>query len=388
LLETASGWGADMSAVSSTPGRGEARPPGSDSGRLDAIPDRVVSFRMRSVLGVLALLLGVAAAVEFVVLAQAALTLIAIALFLALALNPGVAFFERRGVRRGTAVGAVYVLALLALALLGLVLVPPLIDQVTKFVDALPGLVADLTEGHGKLGFLERDYHVVERVRDATSGNGTPVEGAAAPVFSLAKGVATTVIGAILIAFLTLFMLLEGPDWRERIDELVPERRRASIERIGAGVYKGVSGFVIGNLLASFLAGVFVTVVFLVLGVPYAIPVGLFVALIEVVPYIGPLVATVVATGVALTEGVAPGLIVLGLLLVYHLVEGHTLRPLIYGRALKLSPLAVLIAILLGIEVAGVLGALVAVPLAGSIQVVIAELLQPHRHGASGRVTG
>jgi predicted PurR-regulated permease PerM len=317
---------------------------------------------MRSVLGVLALLLGVAAAVEFVVLAQAALTLIAIALFLSLALNPGVAFFQRRGLGRATAVGAVSVLALLAFALLGLVFVPPLIDQGTKFIDALPSLVADLTEGHGKLGFLERDYHVVERVREATSGKGPAIEGAAAPVLSVAKGVATTVIGVVIIAFLTLFMLLEGPDWRRRVEELVPERSRASVERIGAGVYKGVSGFVIGNLLASFLAGVFVTILFLVVGVPYAIPVGLFVALIELVPYLGPVVATLVVTGVALTEGVAPGLVVLALIGVYHLAEGHTLRPLIYGRALKLSPLAVLIAILLGIEVAGILGALVSVP--------------------------
>jgi predicted PurR-regulated permease PerM len=347
-----------------------------DAGRLDAIPHRVVLVRMRTVVAVLALLLGVAAAVEFVILAQAALTLISIALFLALALNPGVAFFQRRGLRRGMAVGAVYVLALLAFALLGLVFVPPLIDQGTKFIDALPRLVADLTEGHGSLGFLERDYHVVERVREATSGKGTVVEGAAAPVFSVARGVATTVVGVVIIAFLTLFMLLEGPDWRRRIEELVPERSRATVERIGAGVYEGVSGFVIGNLLASFLAGVFVAVLFLAVGVPYAIPVGLFVALIEVVPYIGPLVVTVIVTGVALTEGVAPGLVVLVLIAVYHLAEGHTLRPLIYGRALKLSPLAVLIAILLGIEVAGVLGALVAVPLAGSIQVVIAELLQ------------
>lgn len=352
----------------------------------NAVPERMVHFRMRSVIGVLGLLLGVLAAVEFVFLAQAALTLIAIALFLALALNPGVDFFESKGLKRGTAVGAVYVLALLALALLGLVLVPPLVDQVTKFIDALPGLVADLTKGNGKLGFLERDYHVVERVRDATSGNGAVFEGAAAPVVSVAKGVAATLIGVVVIAFLTLFMLLEGPEWRRRVEGLVPERNRAPVERIGAGVYKGVSGFVIGNLLASFLAGAFVTVIFLIVGVPYALPVGLFVALIEVVPYVGPLVATLIVGAVALTKGVAPGLVVLALVVVYHAVEGHTLRPLIYGRALKLSPLAVLMAILLGVEVGGILGALAAVPVAASVQVVFAELLQ--RRAASVPQTG
>ena len=103
---------------------------------------------------------------------------------------------------------------------------------------------------------------------------------------------------------------------------VIPERNRAPVERIGAGVYEGVSGFVIGNLLASFLAGAFVTVVFLLVGVPFALPVGLFVALIEVVPCIGPLVATVVVGGVALTKGVAPGLVVVGLVVVYHAIEG------------------------------------------------------------------
>jgi predicted PurR-regulated permease PerM len=338
----------------------------------------VVLFRPRSLLAALGVLLGVAAAVGFVLLAQAALTLIAIALFLAVALNPGVDFFQRRGLhRRGAAVAAVSALALVAFTLLGLVFIPPLVDQVSKFIDALPSLVADLTEGHGKLGFLERDYNVVERVREATTtSKGSGVTGAAEPVFSVAKGVASTVLGVIIIAFLTLFMLLEGPEWRRRIEALVPERNRAPVERIGAGIYKGVSGFVIGNLLASFLAGLFVAIVFLIVGVPYAIPVGLFVTLVEVVPYLGPAVATVVVAAVAFTEGVVPGLVALVLILVYHLIEGHTLRPLIYSRAVKLSPLAVLIAILLGTEVAGVLGALAAIPIAGSIQVVVAELLQ------------
>ena len=96
------------------------------------------------------------------------------------------------------------------------------------------------------------------------------------------------------------------------------------------------------------------------------------------VPYVGPLVATIVVTGVALTVGTVPALIALGLLLAYHVVEGHTLRPFLYGRAVKLSPLAVLVAIILGTDVAGILGALVAIPVAGSIQVIIRELLQRH----------
>jgi predicted PurR-regulated permease PerM len=171
-------------------------------------------------------------------------------------------------------------------------------------------------------------------------------------------------------------MLLEGPDWRSRLTALLPDSNRGSIERIGSGIYKAVGGFVTGNLLASLLAGFVATVLLLATGVPFALPLGIFVVVLELVPYLGPAVATVVLTLIGLTQGVIPGLVILGVLVGYHLLEGHTLRPLIYGRALKLSPLVVIIAILLGTELAGILGALLAMPVAGAIQVTIAELLR------------
>jgi predicted PurR-regulated permease PerM len=285
-----------------------------------------------------------------------------------------VEFFQRRGLGRGLAVAAVYLVAVIFFALLALVFVPPLVTQITHFVDALPGLVDDLTRGRGPLGFLERKYHVVEEVRKATSK-----PDAATPALGVAKGVATTVGGLVIIAFLTLFMLLEGPEWRRRVVDLIPERHQPSAERIGAGVYRSVSGFVTGNLVASFLAGVVATIVLLIVGVPYAFPLGLFTAIIELIPYIGPAVVTFVLSLVALTVSLVSALVVFALMLLYHVVEGHSLRPLIYGRALKLSALAVLIAILLGVEVAGILGALMAIPVAGSIQVIVSELIDQRK---------
>ena len=336
----------------------------------------VVLFHPRSVLTALGVLLAVVAAVEFALLARAGLTLVTIALFLALALNPAVEVLQRRGLRRGAAVAAVYAVAVVMLGLLALVFIPPLVDQISKLVKALPNLVDDLTKGHGPLGFLERKYQVVERARSATAGQEAGgLLGPAGSALAAVKGIAATAFGALIISFLTFFMLLEGPDWRGRCTELIPVSHRDMVERVGAGVYRSVGGFVTGNLLASFLAGVFATIVMLVAGVPYAVPLGLFVAIIELVPYVGPLVATIVVTAVALTVGLTSALVTLALLLVYHAVEGHTLRPMLYGRAVKLSPLAVLVAILIGTEVAGILGALIAIPVAGSIQVVLRELL-------------
>jgi predicted PurR-regulated permease PerM len=337
----------------------------------------VVIFQPRSILIALGVLLGVVAAVEFVLLARAGLTLVVIALFLALALNPAVEALQRRRLQRGAAVGMVYVAAVVILGLLAMVFIPPLVDEISKLVKALPSLVDDLTKGHGPLGVLERKYRVVERVRSATSGqSATGLLGQAGSALSAIKGIAATAFGALIIAFLTFFMLLEGPDWRQRCIELVPAHQRPMVERVGAGVYHAVGGFVTGNLLASVLAGVVATIVMLVTGVPYAVPIGLFVAIIELVPYVGPVVATVLVTAVALTVGLTPALVAFALLLVYHAIEGHTLRPMLYGRAIELSPLAVLVAILLGTEIAGILGALIAIPAAGSVQVLIRELIQ------------
>jgi predicted PurR-regulated permease PerM len=335
-----------------------------------------VTIRARTILAGLGIVLGVGAVVGFVLLAQTGLTLIAVALFLALALNPAVEFFERRGLSRGVAVTEVYLVAVAVFALLAVVFIPPLVTQITKFVNALPDLVDDLAKGRGPFGFLEHRYHIVKQVRDATSRPGPDgVVKIAVPAFGIAKGAATTIGGMFLIAFLTLFMLLEGPQWRRRITALIPPRHRARTERIGAGVYRSVGGFVTGNLLASFLAGIVATIILLIVSVPYAVPLGLFTAIIELIPYVGPAVVTVLLTLVALTVSPAAAGVVFGLMLLYHLVEGHTLRPLVYGRALQLSALAVLIAIILGTEVAGILGALAAIPIAGSIQVIISELL-------------
>jgi predicted PurR-regulated permease PerM len=336
----------------------------------------VVLFDTRSILVAAAVLLGLAATVKLLLLAQAGLTLIAIALFLAVALNPAVEFVERRGLGRVRSVTAVYSVALALSLCLGLVFVPPLVAQVTRLGDALPGLVADVTRGHGTLGFLETKYHVVEQVRTATANlSAGGVLGDASSVLTAIEGLATTLAGLVIIAVLTFFMLLEGPRWRRQVVELVPDRNRPAAARIGSGVYRAVGGFVTGNLLASLLAGAVATTVMLVTGVPYAIPLGLFVAIIELVPYLGPVVATVLVSGVALTQGTATALVVFVLLLVYHMFEGHTLRPLIYGRALKLSPLTVLLAIVIGTEIAGILGALAAIPIAGSIRVIVVELL-------------
>ena len=190
---------------------------------IDPASERVVYIRPRTILQVLGIVLATLAIIAFVYLAWHIITWILVAVFLALALNPAVEKFERRGMRRGYASATVFLLALAAMVGLGFLVLPPLIRQVTDFVQAVPDLVDDVVAGRGPLGFLQRDYHIVDRIRTAIEEHGVGgVLGVTAPAIAVAQSVFSVIIGSIVIAFLTYFMLLDGPRMVERFYNFLP----------------------------------------------------------------------------------------------------------------------------------------------------------------------
>ncbi len=351
--------------------------------------ERLVHFRPRAVLVVLGIVLAAAVTIEVVVLARSVIIWVLIAVFLALALNPAVEGLQRRGVkRRGLAVAIAFVGTLAGIVAIGAAFVPTLVDQVNNFVDAVPGYVEDLTAGQGKLGFLERDYQIVERVRDAVESSGASgVLGLSGTAVSVTKGVITAVVGTLTITFLTLFMLLEGPRWVERCYSLLPDEAQPRWRAVGRDIYRTVGGYVSGNLLISLIAGITSTLVLLGLGVPYAVALGLIVALLDLIPLAGATIAAVLVSTVAFLDDVRVGVVVLVFFLLYQQLENHVLQPIVYGRTVRLSPLAVLIAVLIGSSLAGVVGALGAIPVAGTLQVILLDYLE-HRRGRAAPSPG
>jgi predicted PurR-regulated permease PerM len=340
------------------------------------IPERVVRFRLRSVAAVVGLLLAVWVVLHVLIVARQVVTWFLIALFLALALNPAVEWLQRRGItRRGAAVGLTYVAALVVLGAIGFAFVPTLVDQVNNFVQAVPGYVDDLTKGRGRFGFLETKYHVVEKVEEAVhKGDATKrIFGLSGTAIAITKSVISIVAGVVTIAFLTFFMLLEGPTWVERIYSLVPEHSRPRWRSVGHHIYRTIGGYVTGNLLISVIAGVTYALVLLIFGVPYAVALGLLVGILDLIPLVGATIATILVGAVAFLHSVPAGIAIVVYAIVYQQIENHLLQPLIYGRTVQLSPLAVLVAVLVGASLAGVLGALAAIPVAGAIQVLIID---------------
>ena len=343
--------------------------------------ERLVRFRPRAVLVVLAIILAAVVTIEVVQVARGVLVWILVALFLALALNPAVERLQAAGVAsRGLAVAITYVGAILAIVGLGATFVPILIEQVNNFVNAVPTYVEDLTKGEGRLGFLEREYEITERVREGIGeGGASGVLGLSGTALAVTKSVLTAVVAIVTIAFLTLFMLLEGPAWVERFYGLLPPDSQERWRGVGHDIYRTIGGYVTGNLAISLIAGVVSTLVLLTLGVPYAIALGLLVALLDLIPLAGATIAAVIVTTVGFLDSTTSGIVLLVFFVLYQQLENHVLQPVVYGRTVQLSPLVVLIAVLIGAELAGVIGALAAIPVAGTMQVLLVDWLKYRR---------
>jgi predicted PurR-regulated permease PerM len=344
--------------------------------------ERVVTFRPRAVLAVIAIVLAVAAVLTVVWISRQVLTWIVVALFLALALNPAVEFFQRQGLaRRGLATGVTVILTLGAIVALGWLFIPTLVSEGRGFAEALPGYVNDVSEGRGPLGRLAERYELEQKVRDAVRGGGgvAQVLGLSGTAIAVTKGVLTFVVAIVTIAFLTFFMLLEGPAWMDRLYGLLPDESRDKWRGIGRDIYLTVGGYVTGNLLISVIAGISSTIVLLIMGVPYAVALGVLVAILDLIPLAGATLAAIIVSTVAFIDGIPEGIVVLIFFIVYQQIENHLLQPLVYSRTVRLSPLAILISVLIGAKLAGILGALAAIPVAGTIQVLLLAWLAERR---------
>jgi predicted PurR-regulated permease PerM len=331
-------------------------------------PRTLVAFVAVSLGGVLLLALAY--------IARGILVQLVVAIVLAMALDPLVRMLERRGLGRGGAVGVAFAVALLGVALFVYLLVPPLVDELTRFVHNVPALVQKLTSGHGRFGFLERRFHVVEHARAAVAVHGTHTLGSA---LDIAGRVFSTAGAIVTVAFLTLFISLGGGAWFDGFLQVVPAGGRARWRRVGSGVSDAVGGYVAGNLLISVVAGTVTTLLLLATHVPYPVPLGIVVAFFDLIPLVGATIGTVVVAAVALTKGIPTTAIVVAGMVIYQQFENHVLQQLVYNRTVKLSPLAIALSVAAGAEIGGIVGALLGIPAAGALKVISRELLEWRR---------
>ncbi|MDX6302696.1 MAG: hypothetical protein QOF53_3910 [Nocardioidaceae bacterium] len=306
-----------------------------------------------------------------------------VAAFFAVALYPVVGWVERRitGGRRSLATLLVFVLVLVVLGGLITAFAVPLAREGTDFAGQLPKLVDDARAGRGPVGnFLEKTNALSyisthqDRIKSFASGLTTPAAG-------VLQGVATGVAGIVTIFVLAYLMVLEGPKVVDGFLHLLHEETRPRVRAVSADCARSITGYLSGNLLISVICGVLTYIALLAMGVPFAGLISLFVALADLIPLVGATLGAIVAVVAAAIHSIPALIVVAVFFVVYQQLENHLLQPLILSRTVKLNPLTVLISILIAVELAGVLGAFLAIPVAGMIQ-VIARDLWDHRRGA------
>jgi predicted PurR-regulated permease PerM len=335
---------------------------------------RPVEIAPGSLLILVALLLGGILLIALAYALREILTQVLAAIVLAMALEPFIRMLVRRGLSRASAVGIAFVLTLAGFIAFAFLLLPPLVGALVKFARDIPNLLSDIVQGQGPLGFLETQFHIVERAREWSAKSGGASTGAS-PTLHAAGGFAHAGVALVSIPFLTFFVALSGGQWFGALLRAVPEGSRDRWRRIGDGISRAVGGYVFGNLLISVIAGAFTTVVLLATGVPHAVPLGLLVALLDLLPLVGATLGAIIVALAALTKGVAVMVIVIVAMWVYQQIENNLLIQIVYSQTVRLSPLAIALSVAAGAQIGGVMGALLAIPVAGAIKVLLRELL-------------
>jgi predicted PurR-regulated permease PerM len=334
---------------------------------------------VRTTLTVIGLVLITALAMLLVYETRRVLMWIVIAAFFATALYPAVNWLERRvsWCPRWLATLIVFLVVLLAAVGLIAAFVAPLVREGARLASELPDIVAQVRQGQGRIGGLVERLHL-RQYADAERLRGY-LNNVTGQTLAILRSAFTTIAGLITIFVLAYLMVLEAPKLIDGFLALFPDRRAERIRRVGADCARSVTGYLTGNILISIICGTLTYIVLLVLHVPYAALVALFVAFADLLPLVGATLGATVATLVALSRSVTAAVVVVVFFIVYQQVENHLLQPVVMSRTVSLNPLTVLVAVLIAAELGGFVGALLAIPIAGIIQVIVRNVWDERR---------
>jgi predicted PurR-regulated permease PerM len=324
------------------------------------------------VLIVIAIVLAIANAILAVALTGAAL-------LLAVALDHPVRLLERRGIKRSPAILIVTLVGLGLIVGFGFTLIPPAIEQGKALVHDAPQFVRS-ARGSALFRGLDARFHLGDYLLEAERRIPDLLEGAATPILNALSDLLSGIAAAITIAFLVVFMLIFGGRLiKAAVAEARPERR-TTYEDVLAKIYQSIGGYLGGLALICTINATLTTTFLAIDKVPFFLPLGIAAGLSSMIPYAGPIVA---GTGISLialfTEGIWHGLASAVYFIIYGLLEGNVLAPLIFRRTVNVNPLVVTLSILFFGEIAGIMGAIVAVPVVATLQIVLRELLRIRR---------
>jgi predicted PurR-regulated permease PerM len=327
----------------------------------------------------LLVILAFAAMVALAILALGSLLSIFVAAVIALGLDPLVTrLVERRAWKRGRAALAVFAALFAAVVVLAVVTAGPVWDQIVGFVHALPGMWDDLTHTDGFqqfIGTANADDTVKGWLKDLAAG----LPEAATAVLGIAGGLFGSVLTLVTLTFLALFLVMERPTIESWLFGFARPEQEARWRPVVDESIAAVSASLLGNVAISFIAGTVAGVSAWLLGLPFPVVLAVIAGFLDLIPQIGATIASVILVAVALTVGTVEAVVMLAIQLIYQQVENYVVYPLVYRRAVELSPFTTIVAVLIAGSILGVVGAILAVPFAAVIKTVLREAGAPRR---------
>jgi predicted PurR-regulated permease PerM len=339
---------------------------------------------MLSVRGILRIVLTVvcvAVTLYLIYLLRKPIGWLLVALFLALALSGPVNVLARR-MKRGLAITVVYLVLLAIPMLLIALIVPPLITEANKFADNVPEYARDVTafvQDNERLRKLNEDYDITGQLEKEAGKLPERLGGAAGTLRDVGLGLVNSAFALVTILVLTAFMLSSGRGWADAAIRLRPPEQRLRLRRSLDHMAEAVAGYVAGALTIAVIAGVVTYVVLWILGVPFRAPLAVIAGLFSLIPLVGATIAAFLIGIVTLFENFPVATIAWVIwAIVYQQFENHVIQPQVQKRTVHVQPFVTIVAVLFGATLLGVLGALVAIPVAASIQILLREYVDVH----------
>ncbi len=310
--------------------------------------------------------------------------LIIISLFLAMGLNPAVDYLQSRKLKRGASVGVVVVVALLVIILFALVVIPPVISQANDLIDSAPQLI-DSLKNNRTIAELNNQYGVIDTLQakfESWVTDGKILTGAFGGVVGVGRTVLSGAFSTLTVLVLTLYFLSSLPSVTKIFYRLAPASRRERVSKIGDAIISRVGAFVGSQVLIAALAAIFVFFLSLGLNLPYAAALGMVILFVALIPLVGHFIGASIVILVALTESPTKALLALILYTLYVQIENYIITPRIMKRSLSIPGLVTILAALLGTSLLGLVGGLLAVPIAAAVLLIMDEVVFPKTDNA------
>lgn len=342
-----------------------------------------VTVSNRTVIRVLLLVIVSIVGLTAVQKAAPALMLLFVAFFLALALNAPVHWLAQRipGKRKGSRTIATALSFLVIVLLFGgfvASIVPPLVKQTGNFIQAAPGLIEDVRSSDGQLGNVIERYNLQDDIDKFSSELSSKLEGVAGTAYSTIGKISSSVFSVLTVLVLTFMMLIEGPKWLKLFERFVPEEHHPRLEKLAGDMYSVVKGYVNGQVILAATASLMLLPALIALDISYPAALVVIVFTCGLIPMVGHTIGAVIVTIVALFSSPLSAAIILAYYFLYQQIENYLIQPRIQANSTNMSPLLVFASVVVGVSFNGLLGGLVAIPIAGCIRIFILDYMRNH----------